>query len=179
MIAALWATTTIAVVVAVAALALALLLARRFRELHQLISERPAIPYLNKLPKIGTSLPAFHADAVDGSTLSDADLRGADVTVAFVMVDCEPCAHELPALLRALETGRLGSDPVAVVVGSGEGRAAYLDALAPVARVVTEEFGGAVTSAFGVTNFPTIVAAGDGRIRRAGTRVAELELASA
>ncbi|HYN92772.1 MAG TPA: hypothetical protein VES42_02855 [Pilimelia sp.] len=173
MIPALWSAVVLTLVVAVAALALSLLLSRRYRELHravQAVQARPGDAAVGMgMPAAGSPVGDFHATTTDGDRVGTADLGGADVVVAALMVGCEPCTAAVPDLVAGLG----GADPAAarplvLVVGDGEEATAYVARLAPVARVVVEDHGGTVARALGVSTFPAVLRVEGGVIRRVG-----------
>ncbi|MEU8080930.1 hypothetical protein AB0B31_36435 [Catellatospora citrea] len=178
MIVALWTAVALAAAVAIAALALGLLLARRYRELHSAVSQRPAAATpAYHLPPVGAAVSEFRTATTGGEPLTSDDLNGDDVTVAVLMVGCTPCTEEVPALREAFAAVPAGADrPVAVIVSesAGAGPAMYVAELGPVARVVVEEPGGEVSTALGVSGYPAVLVVGRGHILQAGTRVADI-----
>lgn len=86
-----------------------------------------------------------------------------------------------PAFLELAEKFPGGKDQVfAVVVGPAENVTEKRDQLAPVARVVTEEQGGAVAAALGVKGYPAFALLdSSGSVRAAGTMVQDVSMASA
>jgi thiol-disulfide isomerase/thioredoxin len=53
---------------------------------------------LAKGPEVGKAAPAYQAQLLDGSRLSDADQRGNVVILNFWASWCAPCRAEMPAL---------------------------------------------------------------------------------
>jgi hypothetical protein len=148
------------------------------RRLRQLTAAPGALPpgLHDALPPVGSTVADFSTTTVDGMTVSRHDLDDGTL-VGFFSLGCDACVPAVPAFTTAARTFPGGASRViAVVAGTGEARAAMLDALTPVARVVVEPPGAAgMVSAFGVTSFPaaTLVDA-DGRIRWSGPDVAAL-----
>lgn len=55
-------------------------------------------PTTSKVIKPGQKMPAFRLETVDGSTVTDATLRGQPVLVNFFFAECHPCIAETPDL---------------------------------------------------------------------------------
>ncbi|MFI6977334.1 hypothetical protein ACIBSV_01965 [Embleya sp. NPDC050154] len=122
----------------------------------------------------GTELPPgsraemFTARTIDGEQVSDADVRG---LVGFFSAHCEPC-HTLAPLFADKARTMARGEVLAVVAGAD---ADLIATLAPVARVVTEDFDGAVQAAFHNTWTPAVYLLGDDRrVVAGGGRMSDL-----
>lgn len=168
MIEYLWAATVLTAATAVTALGLALLLARRLRELRQLL-DAGGMPLGPDLPEPGRPVPEFSTTTTTGDRLTQADLDGPDVVVVFLMESCESCAA-LVASLRERPVPSL----IAAVLGEGQKRDLLVRELEPVARVVDPADAESLAGDFGVHGFPAVLLAGGGVIRSASHRLSEL-----
>jgi len=130
---------------------------RRLREHTELISkglnaEGPAEGVL----AAGASVPAFAAEAVDGSAVTrDSLVDGA--MVAFFSPSCQPCQERLPEFLD--RAGAVPSDrrqAYAVVVGEPQDTAEMVARLNPVVRVLTGDAAAPMVEAFGADTFPAL-----------------------
>lgn len=111
----------------------------------------------------GEPVGEFATSTVDGESLVKADLVG-DTLVAFFSTTCEPCEEKLPKFIDFARTLHGGRDQaLAVVVGDPSLASWQIADLALVARVVVEETDGAVSTAFGVRGYPTVLQVGPGR----------------
>jgi peroxiredoxin len=92
-----------------------------------------ALNQSNPVASAGSRRPApqFTLAALDGNTISLADLRGRPVFLNFWRTDCPPCVDELPDLQRfAQEQGEDGAVVLALNQGeSPEAIAAFLEAI--------------------------------------------------
>jgi thiol-disulfide isomerase/thioredoxin len=110
----------------------------------------------------GEPVGEFVSSTVDGESLARADLVG-DTLVAFFSTTCEPCEEKLPKFVDFARTLHGGRDQaLAVVVGDPSLAAWDVADLTPVARVVVEATDGAVSTAFGVRGYPTVLRVGPG-----------------
>ncbi|MFI5913184.1 hypothetical protein [Dactylosporangium sp. NPDC051541] len=157
-----WSALALTAVIATAALALGLRLAARVRELRD--SGRGGPPR----PSPGTPVLRFATADTTGAALDETALAGPDVLVALLLEGCGPCRAQLPAIRRLMADAPPGEPrPIAVVVGAPAGRAEYVRALGPVARVVEQDDAGAgLAAALGVGAFPCLVVAGGGVVRQ-------------
>jgi AhpC/TSA family len=89
----------------------------------------------------GSEIGEFTTTTTDGEPVSHEDLSG---LVGFFSAGCEPC-HELAPRFARHAAAAPRQDVLAVVTGDDPELVAIL---APAARVVTEDDGGAVTGAF-------------------------------
>jgi hypothetical protein len=178
MISLLWTVSVLSYACALAALGVSLLVARRYRELHVLVTNgagRGPAPSGPELPSPGTEIPTFTATTTEGIRLDRADLDGPDRVVAFLKTGCEPCRDLLPELCGALEGQPEGSPrPIVLVTGAAVERTGYVAALSPVAHVVESDEPHALTGGLGVGAFPAVLVAGEGVVRRAGVGLAAL-----
>lgn len=153
--------------VAIANLILTLLLTRRV-----LVLQRQVNGMLNvdgDLPPAGTAVPELSVVAADGRPVTGADLRGGETMLAFLTATCDLCWEEMPHVREAASL----TPTVAVVIGAPPDRARYVEALAPVARVV-EQDDPSLAARFHVRGFPAFLVVSDGVIRQSTHEVAEL-----
>lgn len=113
----------------------------------------------------GSRVGDFAVTAVDGGTVSRADLTGPTL-VAFLAPGCQACDFSVPAFIERAERAPGGRDHVlAVLMGSPRFGEELRERLAPVARVLTEEEeGGPLVKAFGVLGLPAFGVLSDGRM---------------
>ncbi|TDD21523.1 TlpA family protein disulfide reductase [Nonomuraea diastatica] len=102
----------------------------------------------------GERIPEFAATTTKGEPISG-ELLGGPAMVGFFSAGCRPCKDLLPLFV---ERARQTPDAVLAVVtaGSDEDPAPYVEQLAQVASVVSEEPQGPVQSAFKVAGYPTV-----------------------
>ncbi|MFF4951432.1 redoxin family protein [Streptomyces chattanoogensis] len=156
---------------------------RRLREHTDLLSQRNRTQGAG--PKVmldaGETVGAFDAVTVEGTALSQTDLATGTTLVGVFAYGCSSCDERLPAFLELARAFPGGKEQVfAVIVGDAENVAEKRDKLIPVARVVTEEYGGAVTAALAVKGYPAFALLNsDGAVTAAGTLVEDLNLAPA
>lgn len=95
------------------------------------------------------------------------------VLVGFFDTDCKACPAQLPHFVERAAA----HDPSRVLaVISGAGGDTYLEALGPVATVITEPTRGPVCAAYDVSVFPSFyLVDGDGRISSGDVNVTRLE----
>ncbi|MGW3461714.1 hypothetical protein ACWDE9_19885 [Streptomyces olivaceoviridis] len=110
---------------------------------------------------VGEEIGDFNVVAVDGTPLGR-DLLQADTLVGFFSPGCPACKEQLPKFAEFARAMPGGPDRVlAVVTGDPQRTTDMVAALSPVARVVREPAqGGAVSSAFQVAAYPSILRAG-------------------
>lgn len=120
-------------------------------------------------PRPGDPVADFTGTTTEGEPVSRDSVTGA--LVAFLSPNCKPCKASLPELLRVA-----GAEPVvAVVVGDSADMTDMVARLSPVARVLTEEPFGPVSTAFAVRSFPTFGKVGpDGTLAAAGLDVTQV-----
>ncbi|OLF14209.1 hypothetical protein BLA60_03450 [Actinophytocola xinjiangensis] len=110
----------------------------------------------------GESVGPFETTMTDSRTLAMDDLVGENL-IAFFSTTCEPCEEKLPKFIDLAKVWRGGRDQVvAVVVGDPADATWRVADLEAVARVVVEETDGAVSTAFGVRGYPTVLVTGPG-----------------
>ncbi|MFI6984263.1 TlpA disulfide reductase family protein [Embleya sp. NPDC050154] len=106
---------------------------------------------------VGEEVGDFTASTVDGEQLAR-DLLVGETLVAFFSPTCKPCKEKLPKFLDFAATLPGGRDRVlATVVGDTEASAALVAELTPVARVIVEEYDGALSAAFQAKAYPTLL----------------------
>lgn len=171
------AAVAVTAVISLTALGLGLVLARRYRELHQAVTQSRTsqlAPPAEMLPAPGTRAEPFSATATDGTPVESADFVEGDSVIAFLMGGCGPCSDSVPALRGLVEAG--GRRALVVATGSPEERADYVRQLAPVVSVVEEEMPGRITDAYGIRAFPAFLLVRDGAVHQATTSLSELDL---
>ncbi|QIK04879.1 TlpA family protein disulfide reductase [Streptomyces sp. ID38640] len=139
-------------------LVLALAMVKRLREHSGLLTGRRGAPSADL--EVGTRIAEFETVTEAGESLTRASLTE-DLLVAFFSPGCAPCVEKLPAFVahtRSLPGGRRGV--LAVVVGEPREAAAFAAPLGPFAQVVVEEPNGALSRAFGVHSYPTLLRIG-------------------
>ncbi|WP_432142338.1 TlpA disulfide reductase family protein [Streptomyces sp. bgisy084] len=153
-------TAAVVLVGALGALNLVLVLGvvKRLREHGALLTGRRGAPSADI--EVGTPIAEFETVTEAGEPLTRASLTE-DLLVAFLSPGCAPCVAKLPGLVahaRSLPGGR--RRVLAVVVGEPGEAAAFAAPLGPVAQVVIEEPNGALSRAFGVHAYPTLLRTG-------------------
>lgn len=134
-------------------------------------SRSPAVP--RQVLAAGVTVGSFTARDTEGGALTQDDLSEGQL-VTFMSPGCPACEELLP--LVAERAGGHGPGRVLAVVvrdagkdDSGDGVRAYLERLAPVARVVTCDFGDELTNAFALAGVPAYVEmGGGGRVANSG-----------
>jgi hypothetical protein len=117
---------------------------------------------------VGAEIEDFSTTTVNGEPVSRDGLTG---LVAFFSAGCKPCHDLLPRFVE--HAAGLSRERVLAVV-TGDDREA-VEALAPVARVVAEDYDGAVTTAFQNTWAPALyVIDADHRVLATGGRLEHL-----
>ncbi|MCD9194406.1 TlpA family protein disulfide reductase [Streptomyces albireticuli] len=131
---------------------------KRLREHTELLAKvSENMPGMPPVIGVGEEVGEFTAVGVDGEALTRESLRG-DTLVAFFSPNCEPCHEMLPRFV-AYARARSGDREraLAVVVGAADLAAEQVEALRPVARVVVEGSDTALTTAFRIKGFPTVL----------------------
>ncbi|SDQ71070.1 TlpA family protein disulfide reductase [Thermostaphylospora chromogena] len=137
---------------------------KRLREHTGLIEEmqgRRMDPGLS----VGDEIGEFDEVSLQGDRLTPETIGERDTIVAFFSTDCHPCKEKVPSFVEFVRNQGLNPrDVLAVVVG--DEAQPFTSQLLPVARVATEEINGAISRAFRVRFFPTVVRVGsmDGRV---------------
>lgn len=155
-------TAAVVLVGALGALNLVLVLGmvKRLREHSALLTGRRGAPSADL--EVGTRIGEFETVTEAAEPLTRASLTEAgDLLVAFLSPGCAPCVEKLPGFVahaRSLPGGR--RRVLAVVVGEPGEAAAFAAPLGPVAQVVVEEPNGALSRAFGVHSYPTLLRIG-------------------
>jgi cytochrome c biogenesis protein CcmG/thiol:disulfide interchange protein DsbE len=138
---ALWIAGTVALVVA----ALMAVLATR----------SPAVTKVADSPLIGHAAPEITGQALDGTTVRLADLRGQFVVLNFFATWCIPCQREHPELLRFAQSHQAGNGRVLQVIFDDTAAAARRFAEKnPVPWPVLSDPDGQVALDFGVRGPP-------------------------
>ncbi|MEH1166997.1 TlpA disulfide reductase family protein [Micromonospora sp. CPCC 205539] len=140
----------------------------RFAEMTR--SVMPDVPVLAR----GRAVPAFSAATRDGGQFTTESLDG-DTLVGFFSPSCAPCQALAPRFAEYAERFPGGRDRVLAVVAEDADPAVYVKMFAPVARIVVEEPGGPVATAFEVSGFPALcLIAADGTVAVSGMRMEDL-----
>jgi thiol-disulfide isomerase/thioredoxin len=118
---------------------------------------------------VGSGMPEFSGQTVDGEVLSSGTLAAGPCAVAFLQSSCQPCRDRVPDLRSfAAEMPGGRARVVAVVTGDGDVADGIVDDLREVAGVVSGPHAAAMVTAFEVTGYPTFYAFVDGAVRAAG-----------
>ena len=106
-------------------------------------------------PLIGKPMPSFTLTALDGSTVSSADLVGKPLIVNFWASWCRPCVQEHPVLL---DTARRYGDRLTIVGilydDTAQGAAGFLARYGAGGWADLQDPGGGTAVSFGVTGPP-------------------------
>lgn len=140
---------------------------RRLRVHSEAISAAAGPPARSAIGiDVGSSPAAFQATATDGRQVGAGSTGPEPTVVAFFSPRCPACRDRLPGFGDYVARQRLGRDSVlAVVVGDEAADSDFVAALSPLALVVTEPDGGAVSAAFQIAGFPAFcVLDGQGRV---------------
>lgn len=132
--------------------------------------------------KAGERAPQPVLPAEDGDSDTSPTFAGRTTLIAFLSTSCSACKECLPALRQRLQQlSDDGDQAIAVVCGDGSEAERYAGSLRDVGRLVIErEFGGPVTSAFGVSFFPAYALIGpDGIVLQTGLLQDHLAAATA
>jgi hypothetical protein len=120
------------------------------------------------VPIAGHRIREFVAKATDNREITEREFEGLETFAVFVMVGCGPC-HRVAEELSQMAPPEL---PLLLFIASSQGKddeAARIAAQVPFAAAVCViESTGAVTEAFGVSGFPTVIRVGDGIVRATG-----------
>lgn len=145
---------------------------RRLREHTALLAERPSsMPEL--LIGAGETVGSFTATTVAGVDLSKTDLANGTL-VGFFSPGCSACEAQLPRFVEMAGAHPGGAERVlAAVIGEGDGEK-YVDALKPVAAVVTVPHGHELETAFRVSGYPSFARIGEEQVIEAGGALADV-----
>jgi hypothetical protein len=126
----------------------------------------------------GQAPAEFDVVARDGSAITSATNTGPHL-VAFLSPQCDLCHEQLPSFIDYAQRFPGGRNATtAVVIGPPEESERLAARLEPVTRVVFEESGGAMYTAFGVQGFPAYAVVEEGVVRASGYRVESLPAAA-
>ncbi|WET76526.1 TlpA disulfide reductase family protein [Amycolatopsis sp. QT-25] len=128
---------------------------RRLREHTTLLARGVGSEPMLVMRAAGEFTDDFTVTTVDGDQVGR-DLVTKRTLVGFFTPTCPSCREQLPDFTAFAEGWSGGRRQVLAVVVSSDDAAAVpiVEALMPVARVVREDDGGVLTSAFGVRGFP-------------------------
>ncbi|MFG1882107.1 TlpA family protein disulfide reductase [Micromonospora sp. NPDC049102] len=148
---------------------------RRLRGHTQLLAELGATRSTDVVAA-GSRVEDFATVDIAGEPVSR-DLLSAETVVAFFSLNCGFCDELLPKFVEYAASSTGGSaEFFGVISGDGAEDSGFVKELAPVARVVIEEFDGPITKAFGVTAFPMIFVMGaEGVVASSGIGVGALQ----
>lgn len=137
---------------------------RRLRE-HTTQLAGMSGPGMSGGPAAGDPIEDFATTAVDDTPVALADLDSYSL-VSVMSPGCGPCEEKLPKLVSMLEDGSLPKKGVlAVIAGSEEEAVPMVTALKDLAVVIREEpVSGALQSAVGISAYPTMFVAGEGKV---------------
>lgn len=150
--------------VAVLNLALTMAVIRRLRRNEQNMMPPP----MESGPPVGSALPEFSAESLDGAAVSRDALSGSPAVFAFLSTTCSACKPSIPHLVEYTKSeGLKPSQVVAVIGGQRDEADEILTALDGCATAVVEEPGGAISSSFDINAFPSFVFAdAEGNVAR-------------
>lgn len=135
---------------------------RRLREHSEALSSLRRGPAV--MASAGSVVGPFAAVTTDGETVSDGTLSETPTLVGVFSPGCPSCAERMPTFVETARNRPDGrSGVIAVLVGAEEDVAAERAVLEPVARVVIERFGEALTGALAVSGFPAFALLGGNR----------------
>ncbi|MER6508661.1 hypothetical protein ABT158_17695 [Nonomuraea sp. NPDC001636] len=163
-------------------LAMTLAVTRRLKEHVKLIDALDEVVEMGGLfgkggLAVGDRVGDFDVRTVDG-TMVALDRLPDDTVVAFIAAECATCRKKLPELV-SWASGQDRSRVLVVIDGRGGGHEQMVGSLSPVAQVVLEDGGGAVSAAFDVNSFPSFFLVGEGAVTGRVRDVARLPSGSA
>lgn len=144
---------------------------------RRLRMQRPAPPQF-KMPTIGTRIPAFAVEDVDGQLVDDRFCKEhSEAVVAFFSDNCEPCERVKAQLVRdPLQ------DPLLVFVQTsteGSRQAEFVGALAGAgARTILLDRQSDIPQRFSVSAFPTLMRVHDGIVVASSLKLADVRRGS-
>jgi hypothetical protein len=131
------------------------------------------------VPRVGHRIGDFVAKATDNREITGREFKGAETFAAFVMVGCGPC-HRLVEELSQMAPPEL---PLVLFIASGQGKdeeTARMAAQVPFAAAVCViDSTGAVTEAFGVSGFPTVIRVSEGIVLATGLSLGSVRVGEA
>lgn len=145
---------------------------RRLREHTALLAAQPSQPP-DLIRGAGETVGSFTATTVTGAALSHTDLADGTL-VGFFSPGCSACEADLPRFVEVAGAHPGGPGRVLVaVIGTGDG-GKYVDALQPVATVVTVPHGHDLETAFRVRGYPSFARIGELQVIEAGGSLADI-----
>lgn len=133
--------------------------------------ERRGLLQPPSLPRRGLVIGSFSVVTRDGQRLTDEILTGQRMLVAFLETGCPPCAAVVDELIGLRPAERT----LAIVQVTNDGDAEDVaEKLATVSQVAIVTPATNIRQAFGVSAYPTVVRAIDGRIDGSSRRFGEL-----
>jgi hypothetical protein len=175
---AVWAAVTVACVLTVINLVFSFGVIKRLRDLTERFETLGRAQDVGGpvMMSMGDRVEDFAASTVDGEPVSRELLAGTTL-VAFLSTHCEPCAERLPQFIDMARDHPGGRQQVLAIVVGGEDASAtrFTERLVGVARVIREDDGAAVQTAFGVRGYPALgVIASDGTVLASGFEVTDI-----
>lgn len=134
-----------------------------------------SMPMHESGPAAGSEIPSFSATTVTGEELNETAFGEQTGLVAFFSTTCSACKPAVSTLVEHIEkTGMKPDQVMAVISGEGDERAAFTEALAGKASVVTESEMGSLTASFSIAAFPSFVHLSGGVVDRSHSGVGNL-----
>lgn len=127
-------------------------------------------------PIVGAAVGDFSAAATDGSTWDSTTLATGTHTVVFLLPNCGGCTSLVNRLAPAEQPDR---SIVVVVSGAADdpSTVSLIQTIPADLRLVVAQLGSAVSQAFGVATFPTVVQVADGKVIAVGENFADMPVA--
>ncbi len=148
---------------------------RRLREITQRLAEG-AGESMAALPAVGTPAPEFALTAVDGSSMTDADVRDGTFYIGYFTPNCAPCQERLPEFADFVR--EFGPDRALIVVGASDRDEGlrFVGAHGAGTRVVIEDQAGPLAKAFDISRTPTMLMLEDGVVQRNAAIIGQLKV---
>jgi hypothetical protein len=122
-------------------------------------------------PDVGATLPAFDARTVEGEPVTAVSFATGRSAVGFFGATCQPCRDHLPNFLADLSAGAFDQGLVVVVGDPAAGADLVSLARAADVAVLVEPDNGAISAAYAIQMFPTVVAVNDGTVVDVGQKL--------
>ena len=105
---------------------------------------------------VGQRVPQFSAETLQGPTVNDGHLTRETSFIGFFSAACASCRTHLPRFVD-YAAGHGEKVAITVVIGDRERCQDLIDSATAATLVVHEEDKGPISTAFGVTMFPTLL----------------------